>query len=188
MNIAFCIGNGPSRMRFDLESLKNRGKTYGCNYLIETFPLDHTIVVDRMLLTNMVSQGYQDRTSLHTRKKWQNAIGVELNYLDAPIKDIKQRWDNEIHWGSGTHALNLAASHGADLVIMLGYDLYAGNIYSNRDVDPSCWIYQISRLFDKFPDTQFVQIQSKDWKVPGSWSADNFSIDDMAALKNMFSD
>lgn len=185
MNIAFCIGNGPSRMRFKLETLQGRGKTYGCNYLIETFPLDHTIVVDRMLLINMVSQGYQNRTSLHTRKKWKDVIGVELGYLDAPVTDIKHRWDNETHWGSGTHALNLAASHGADLVIMIGYDLYSGNIYSNQDVDPRCWIYQISRIFNKFPDTQFVQIQPEGWKVPESWKSENFSNDDFVALQSM---
>jgi len=188
MNIAFCIGNGPSRESFDLGSLEGKGTTYGCNYLLETFPLDHTIVVDRMLLINMLSQGYHNRTMMHTRKKWRSAIDVELNYLEDPIRNVKQRWDNEIHWGSGTHALNLAAGHGADLVIMLGYDLYSGNIYSNRDVDPSCWIYQIARVFEKHPDTQFVQIQPRGWKVPNSWTADNFSIDDMTALKNMFSD
>lgn len=188
MNLAFCIGNGPSREKFKLDLLKGKGTTYGCNYLIETFPLDNTVVVDRMLLISMLSQNYQDRTILHTRQKWKNAVGVELNYLDAPVKEIKQRWDNEIHWGSGTHALNLAAEQGADLIVMLGYDLYSGNLYSNKTVDPSCWIYQISLLLRKFPDTQFVQIQPKKWKVPESWKVDNFSVDDFAALRSMLDD
>ena len=30
---AYCIGNGPSRKDFDLNSLKATGQTYGCNAL-----------------------------------------------------------------------------------------------------------------------------------------------------------
>lgn len=188
MNLAFCIGNGPSREKFDLKLLVGKGTTYGCNYLIENYPLDCTIVVDRQLLVSMVSQHVQKRTNLYTRNKWRTVIDAELNYLRTPITNVINRWDNEMHWGSGTHALNLAAEQGAELIIMLGYDLYAGNIYSNQTFDPACWIYQVSRLLVKFPETQFVQIQPKGWKVPEEWKQDNFSFDTFTALKKMLKD
>lgn len=182
MNVAFCIGNGPSREKFNLELLTNKGITYGCNYLIETYPLNNTIVVDRQALISMLSQNVQSRTKLYTRRKWQNGIDADVNYLNPPMSVIKNRWDNEIHWGSGAHALNLAAEQGAELIVMLGYDLYGSK------VDPACWIYQISRIFDKFPNTQFVQIQPKKWVVPFLWNNANFGVDNFTTLKNMLKD
>ena len=181
MNIAFCIGNGVSREKLNLELLTGKGVTYGCNHLIETFPLDNTIVVDRMPLVTMLSKGLHTKTKLYTRRKWRSAIDVPINYLNPPMNNIRHRWDIEIHWGSGTHALNLAAEDGADIVVMIGYDLY-GN------VDPACWIYQIEKLFEKYPDTQFVQIQPKGWKTPATWTAENFSVDDFVALKKLLQD
>lgn len=181
MKLAFCIGNGASKEKFDLTLLTGKGVTYGCNDFIETFPLDNTIVVDRLPLITMLSKNLHTKTNLYTRNKWRNAIDVELHYLKPPMSTIKNRWDNEIHWGSGTHSLNLAAEQGADLVVMIGYDLYG-------KVDPACWIYQIECLFEKFPDTQFVQIQSKGWKVPESWTAENFTVDNFAALKTLLQD
>lgn len=188
MNLAFCIGNGPSRLKFNMTLLENKGTSFGCNYLIETHPLDYTIVVDRMLVVNMVSQHIQKKTNLYTRRRWQKIIDVELNYLNDPIKNPFSKWDNEIHWGSGTHALNLAAEKEHDLIIMLGYDLYSGNVYNNTTVDPSCWIYQIKNLLLKYPETQFVQIQPKGWKVPDEWKLDNFSLDTFKALEKMLKD
>ena len=34
---AYCIGNGPSRLGFDLNKLKATGQTYGCNALYRDF-------------------------------------------------------------------------------------------------------------------------------------------------------
>ena len=34
---AYCIGNGPSRKAFDLNTLKSTGQTYGCNALYRDF-------------------------------------------------------------------------------------------------------------------------------------------------------
>jgi hypothetical protein len=178
MKIAFCIGNGSSKDNFNLKLLSDHGVTYGCNHLIQTFQLDNTIIVDRMPLVTMLAQNYHNRTNLYTRRKWKNATDIKLNYLNPPMNTVSHRWDNEIHWGSGTHALNLAAEQGADLIVMLGYDLYG-------KIDPACWIYQIERLFEKYPDVQFVQIQPKGWKVPETWTAENFAVDDFAALNEM---
>jgi hypothetical protein len=190
MNIAFCIGNGLSRKNVNLESLKDIGPCYGCNKLILEFDLDNTIIVDKTLLIDIISQGYNKKTNIYTRKRWQKLVEAEnLKFLSEPIKDINHRWDNEIHWGSGTHALNLAASNNSDLVIMIGYDLTPGNMYNiNANVDPSCWIYQVNQCFLKFPNTQFVQIQNENWTAPDEWQTDNFSIDTLDSLTQMLKD
>ena len=38
MKRVFCIGNGESRIGFDLAQLKPYGKIYGCNALYRDFP------------------------------------------------------------------------------------------------------------------------------------------------------
>ncbi len=178
MNIAFCIGNGASRVKFNLKLLKELGPTYGCNQLIESFELDNTIVVDKNLFIDLVSKGYNKKTNLYTRIRWKSIVEAEnLKFLENPIKEPTSRWDNEIHWGSGTHALNLAANNNAEIIVMLGYDLYNANLYTNKIVDPACWIYQIKKCFDMYPAVEFVQIQPKKWQCPKEWDNTNLSVD-----------
>lgn len=183
MNISFCIGNGPSRNTFDLNRLKDVGPTYGCNRLIESFDVDNSIVVDRDVLIDLIAQGYNKKTNIYTRSRWSTLVEAEnLRYLEDPIAKPTERWDRESQWGSGVHAINLAASKSADIVIMLGYDLY------DPAINPDCWIYQINRCFEIYPDTQFVQIQPAKWKRPKDWTADNFLTDNYKGLAQLLND
>lgn len=178
MNIAFCVGNGSSRKKVDLSELKAIGPVYGCNNLIEEFALDNTIIVDRKPLIDLISRGFNKQTNVYTRKRWQPLIQADnMHFLSDPISKPVELWDREIHWGSGTHSLNLAAKNGSDVIVMIGYDLY--------DIDPACWIYQISKCFEMYPDTQFVQIQNKKWETPTSWTASNFQRDDFIGLTKL---
>ena len=43
---AYCIGNGPSRKNFDLNTLKGTGQVYGCNALYRDFMPDFLFSVD----------------------------------------------------------------------------------------------------------------------------------------------
>ena len=44
---AFIIGNGQSRQGFDLESLRGKGTTYGCNAVYRDFTPDYLVSLDR---------------------------------------------------------------------------------------------------------------------------------------------
>lgn len=183
MNIVFCIGNGPSRSNVDLNVLQSVGPVYGCNELIKTFALDNTIVVDKNLLIDLVSEGYNLNTNIFTRNRWAKLLEAEnVYFLDNPIKEPVALWDRELQWGSGTHALNLAAKSGADVIVMIGYDLY------NAELDPACWIYQINKCFELYPDIQFVQIQDSNWATPNEWTAENFLRDDFVGLSQLLKD
>lgn len=183
MNIAFCIGNGPSIKKIQFSELKEVGPTYGCNQLIEKVDLDNTIIVDRNLLIDLISRGFNKKSNIYTRKRWQSLIEADnVYFLSEPIKNPSEKFDKEIHWGSGTHALNLAASKNPDIILMLGYDLY------NSKLDPACWIYQINKCFEKYPEVQFVQIQDKKWKSPKLWTAENYQQDDFKGLVQLIKD
>ena len=197
MKIAFVIGNGHSRTVFDVTSLKDHGVTYGCNLLIKDMQLDNTVACDRNMLIRLISEGYDKVTNLWTRPRWRKVLGSgTFNDLPKPVEEPLERDDQEIHWGSGTHAVNLAATQGADVVVMLGFDLWQrqdglDNIYQDdpmygkKTIDPTTWIYQLSKVFDKFPDTSFVQIQPKSWSEPENWANhENYSRDDYGGLRS----
>lgn len=178
MNFSFCIGNGPSKEGFDLTTLTDIGPTYGCNQLVESFPLDNTIVVDRTLLIDFIAKGINRRTNIYTRRRWHTYVEADnLHFLDDPVLEIQTEFDREIHWGSGAHALNLAAGTGSDIVVMLGYDLW------NAKINPDAWIYQINKCFELHPFVQFVQIQNEAWACPKEWTAENFLMDNFDGLK-----
>ena len=196
MKIAFVIGNGHSRTVFDMSSLRDHGVTYGCNLLIKDMQLDNTVACDRIMLIRLISEGYDKVTNLWTRPRWRKVLGSgTFNDLPKPVEEPLERDDQEIHWGSGTHAVNLAATQGADVVVMLGFDLWQrqdglDNIYQDdfmygkKTIDPSIWIHQLASVFAKFPDTGFVQIQPKSWRDPESWTSyENYSRDDYKGLK-----
>lgn len=191
MKAAVCIGNGYSRKGFDLSKIKNVGPNYGCNRLVEDYSLDNTIVVDRTLLLELLAKGYHNKTNLYTRDKWVKTIESNVRSLAIPDCPKSHRWDNEQHWGSGIHALNLAASQKPDIVIMLGYDIWPNrdgknNIYSDKIIDPGCWIYQISRILEIYPDINFVQIQPKAWVCPDLLlQRENLMIDDYEKLEEL---
>ena len=57
-NTVFIIGNGESRMDFDLTSLKEAGKIYGCNALYRDFSPDILVAGDVDITVEVVKSGY----------------------------------------------------------------------------------------------------------------------------------
>ena len=189
MDISFVIGNGISRKKQPLKKLKQYGKVYACNYAAVDVPCDDAIAVDRAMIFDLLSQHRLDCT-LWSRKKWCNTLAhsTPIYALPDQIYPPQSRWDREKHWGSGTHSVWKAAQTDADIVVMLGFDIWNkgtnNNLYANRDhystdpVDPRCWIYQLQQTFLKHPNTSFVNIQGARWKVPEEWQhLENFSKD-----------
>ena len=189
MDIRFVIGNGVSRKNQPLKKLKEHGKVYACNYAAVDIPCDHGITVDRAMIFDLLSQ-YRLDCKLWSRKKWCNALShsTTIHPLPDQIYSPQVRWDAGRHWSSGTHAVWKAAQDNADIVVMLGFDIWNkgtnNNLYANRDhystnpVDPRRWIYQLQQTFLKHPNTSFVNIQGARWKVPEEWQhLENFSKD-----------
>lgn len=189
MQLSFVIGNGVSRKKQPLEKLKSHGTVYTCNYAATEIPCDHAIAVDRGMLFDLLSQYSADYT-LWSRKKWCDVLKHSTPVYPLPEQHYPPvtRWDAERHWGSGTHAVWKAAEDGADIVVLIGFDLWNkgtnNNVYANRDhystnpVDPRCWVYQLQQTFQRHPNTSFVSIQPASWKTPDEWKElENFSTD-----------
>lgn len=196
MKQSFVIGNGTSRKKQPLEKLKKHGTVYACNYAITEIPAHHGIAVDRKMIFDLISQ-YSVDCVLWSRRKWCNILKHSTPVYSLPdeLYTPVTRWDIETHWGSGTHAVWKAAEDGADIVVLLGFDLYNkgtnNNLYAGRKnyntkpVDPRCWIYQLGETFLRHPDISFVSIQPKSWKMPVEWkNIENFSVDTYNNLWN----
>ena len=54
----FIIGNGESRIGFDLEQLRDYGKIYGCNNLYKDFTPDVLVVIDERIIHPCYWNGY----------------------------------------------------------------------------------------------------------------------------------
>ena len=185
------IGNGESRSGIDINSINDT--KVGCNAIHRDFKIDHLVCVDKSMLSEVIRLKYHKHTQIYTRKTNYD-IYIEDNIQVDPdlpyIGDLRP--DSAIHWGSGPYAVLLATqlAQGAT-VHMLGFDLYSAskqvnNVYKGTDnytcadkraVDPRYWIYQIGRILDSYPTTQFVVHQHRTWDLPDAWNKSNVSLD-----------
>lgn len=183
MTSALVIGNGESRLSIDLDKILDKYITFGCNAIIRDYRVNHLVCCDRRMVTESILKLPEN---VYTRKDWAGNFNNLVKSLpDLPYQG-DQRADDPFHWGSGPYAI-LLATEFVDDIHMIGFDLYGvnnsiNNVYkgsknyskeNSRSVDPSYWIYQISKVFQCFPDKYFTVYNINDWQMPTSWILDN---------------
>lgn len=183
------IGNGESRQNLNISKI-NKIKI-GCNAIYRDFKVDHLVCVDKKMLSEVTTHCVD--TLIYTRKDWidkyKHLSNVKL-IPDLPYQGML-RMDEDWHWGSGPYAVLLASTLTKQPIHLIGFDLYSNNgqlnnIYKNtpnygneskRAVDPSYWIYQISKIFEIFNETKYIIHNSKTWKMPKNWLKSNVYLD-----------
>lgn len=188
---AMVIGNGESRSGIDLSQFYSHYTLFGCNAVHRDFNVDHLVCCDKRMVAEAIEN--PNVTNIYTRERYYHDFRKlqkkkQVHLLPTLPYSGSERSDNPIHWGSGPYAVLLAATMH-DHVSLLGFDLYSKNNkvnncykgtqnYSHKDsaaVDPSYWIYQIKKIFDSFPNKQFL-VYNKDWTVPMEWTQSNVKI------------
>ena len=178
------VGNGESRKDINLTNLKN---IVGCNALHRDLAVDHLICVDRRCVLEALQSPNCTNTKVYTRTEWID----HFNHPSLlPVPDLpytgELRQDDPFQWGSGGFALVLAAQL-SDTIDIIGFDLWGNgkhvnnvykdsNNYSKADshsVDPSYWIYQVSKVFTSCPDKYFTIYNLEGWQMPDSWCLAN---------------
>jgi hypothetical protein len=191
---AVVLGNGESRRLIDLHRFQNNHVLFGCNAIHRDLIVDHLVCCDRRMVDEALSNPQIKNTLIYVRPSWyQYFKKIKKNKNIRLVPDIpyeaRYKQDDPIHWGSGCFAVLLAAVLGHEKIKMVGFDLYSdnqfvNNIYkgtanysaSNKEpVDPTYWIYQISKLFDCYTDRQFEIHNQKNWKMPREWNKNNVS-------------
>jgi len=191
------IGNGESRASVNINKL-NYTKI-GCNAILRDTKVDYLVCVDRPMLREAVNSSYHKNAKVYTRRN--NFVQYRFEKNIRMVPDLpyvgSERPDDPIHWGSGPYAVLLAAKMTTDDVHLLGFDLYStdnrvNNVYKDTAnyslahksaVDPRYWIYQIGKVFECFPDTQFVIHQTGNWQLPKAWKQSNVTVDNLDNFK-----
>ena len=67
MDKAFCIGNGTSRLGFDLNKLRGKGTIMGCNALYREFKPDVLVCVDNGIMHEAYQTGIASEIDFYGR-------------------------------------------------------------------------------------------------------------------------
>lgn len=170
MNIACVIGNGPSRLNFDLHCINATMKTYGCNALYRDFMPDYLISMDWNIVHEIIQNEVQHRTCFYTQD---NAMFNNMSLIEKEninwLKPMAKRLD------SGTSALEVALNHDYDVIYIIGFDYNVDsgilkNVYHNtpnyakNSSIPSAtqmaseWKLRLRKMVKEYPDTQFIRV------------------------------
>jgi hypothetical protein len=170
---AVVIGNGTSRLKFDLNHLQNKKvQTYGCNALYRDFETDFLIAVGNNIGNEITQSGYA-------------ADHVVYSTTDNIIKH-----PNTFHlipqnpsWNAGAIATYLACFDGHATVYLLGHDGldtpgYYNNVYKNTNaytVDEDkltdrFWALSMGHVFKTYNLVDFVLVnETGRGYIPKEW-------------------
>ena len=179
------IGNGKSRLGFDVTPMKKFSTVIGCNAQFRDYNFDYFVCADKHMCQEAVNTVGKN-TNIYTRERWHKEFAMWPNVKklpDLPYSGDK-RQDEPFHWGTGPYAGVLAGAFKPKAIFMIGFDLWQlpgqkedNNIYRNskgyeyikRPVDPSYWIHQFAKLFE-YIDSRWIVVNRPDWKMPDEWS------------------
>lgn len=201
------IGNGESRRSVDINMLTHC-ELIGCNAIHRDITVGHLICCDHRMVREALNNPSTKNSLIYVRLDWYHYFrkilkNKHVNLLPTIPYQGSNRADNSVHWGSGPYAVLLAAVLGYKKINMIGFDLYGvndkvNNIYKDttnyskstkRAVDHSYWVYQISRVFEQYPQTLFKIYNTAGWTMPDVWNRKNvekLNIDIVNQLNNNY--
>jgi hypothetical protein len=171
---AFVLGNGKSRLSFDLQNLTKYGKIYGCNALYRDYIPDVLVSVDPGI-TQEISEADIPSKTIHWARK--------------PTHKSSNLLEEYHHRGfsSGPIACKLASIDMCSNIFLIGFDLnsptdtinnvYAGTEHyksiNDKPTVHSNWVRQFKRVFEDYPQTTYYRILPEHNYVPSDWEGVN---------------
>ena len=178
---AYIIGNGPSRIGFDLYKLPQ--DSYGCNAVYRDYEPDFLIVVDRRMYTEIKDSEYLEKNIVYTNHFNMTRLGGSSHLIPE-----------NPHMGAGTTAMHIAIHDGHTNLICLGFDcaedgpnlnVYTGtNAYDSAEtvVHQTVWGRQITQFIREHSDIQWTFVEGN---IPGDiLTLDNVSTMTYEQLNN----
>lgn len=180
-NRAAVIGNGPSRLEFDLSVLNNPAgllgkdtlQTYGCNALYRNYSPDFLVAVGSDDIIKEISNS----TYIKSNIVYTNSTHL----LEYPNKFYLIPHDP--YSDAGTEALYIAAFDGHKTIYMLGFDGqdtegFNYNVYADtigydplRSTVPEFkWVADRVMVFNTYNDVDFVKVSPRGTdRFPDEW-------------------
>lgn len=170
-NQAVIIGNGPSRLEFDMRAIfEHRGgllgadtlQTYGCNALYRDYKPDFLVARGNSIIAEIAASNYIADNIVYTNS---------IHLLEYPNKFYLIPRDP--YTDAGTTAAYIAAFDGHKKIFLLGFDNqdtpgYNYNVYADtagyRETSSDCssqkWIADRAFVFKTYDDVDFVWVTS----------------------------
>ena len=184
MNIACVIGNGPSRLNFDLHCINATMTTYGCNALYRDFMPNYLISMDFNMVDEILKKDIHRQCSFYTQHD--NRVD-ELAENGEPINFF---WGFKETNDSGNSALRLALQQDNDIVYMIGFDyndggsslpnVYSGtpnyckaHVYPAASMKTSEWRQRLNRILKDYPNKKIIRVNGNN--ISFDISHDNYS-------------
>lgn len=163
---AVIIGNGRSRLCFDLSSIKQRYMTYGCNALYRDFIPDYLISMDIHMVSEIINSRAHYKCKFYTQHM--NDIDL-LAGVGEPINFVKTYTATP---DSGTAAVELAANNNHSVIYIIGFDYHNGshnNVYAGSNnynsvqystpiVQDEKWRSRLYNIAKQYPDIEFYRV------------------------------
>lgn len=173
---ALIIGNGKSRLQFDLNKLGVLFTTYGCNALYRDYKPNYLIAMDSGIIDEIISHRGYLHSEFYTQKD--NRIDRIRITQKLPINYVNNEKDTR---DSGNTAINLACKHEHKTIYMIGFDYISlpGNKFNNVYAGTKCygagnhthishvekWKQRLRHIVDKYPDIKFVRVVGNDFNL-----------------------
>ena len=183
---AIAIGNGESRVGFDLAHIANhragfggtdRLQSYGCNALYRDFTPDFLIAVGDDIVREIANTDYPGDNIVYTHSE--HIVNYSGKFYLIP---------QNVSYDAGSIAIYMACFDGHKKVFMMGYDSYdvpgkINNVYKNTNGYPAgdeeqnqaIWTKALRSVMTTYGDVEFVRVMPEStWWIP----------EDLAGLAN----
>jgi len=127
LKTAYVIGNGSSREKFKLESLKGKGTVFGCNALYRDYEdyilPDYLVAIDEAIIKEIEGSKFPKDRFLNPPEdeKWEP---VELHWGKSDKKDWNPARPRS---NAGMNAINEAIKKGYTSIYIFGFDFLVVN-------------------------------------------------------------
>ena len=125
--VAFIIGNGPSRSKFDIEKLRGKGTIYGCNALYREFSPDYLVAIDAPIIEEIENSNFPTDKFI-------------VPPYDEQFEDPDYNKYTRYRSNAGVNAMLEAIKAGHNVLYCLGFDfmmrspkLALGNIFEGSN-------------------------------------------------------
>ena len=179
---AIAIGNGESRLGFDLTHIanhkaglggSNRLQSYGCNALYRDFTPDFLVAVGDEMVKELTTSNYCKDNIVYANGE--HLIEYPGNFYLVP---------QNVPYDAGALAVYLACFDGHKKIFLLGYDGYNGdepvnNVYKDTNAYPMAietqnhayWAKTLSTVMSTYPEVEFIRVMPvASWAIPPAYS------------------
>lgn len=180
-NQAIVLGNGTSRLDFDLNIIKNhrggllgrlRLQSYGCNALYQDFTPDFLVANGLEMIKELSKTSYVNDNIVYTHPE---------SVLEYPNKFYMIPYDP--FTDAGTTAAYIAAFDGHKKIFLMGFDgqdtpNFNNNVYADRinysskhvNVHEYKWANDMKQVMTVYNDVDFIKVTKKGRdRIPELW-------------------